>query len=154
MNAHPIIISFLSLSPVNSLPSFSSITLFYFLSFTLTASLSPWILLSFSLHFSQQLSPLWYLLLSCWNFTPPSSLILTHSVYEESKKTISCIELQHQFDTLQNVSMFFSAGPKNVQKHILNHWFGENIIMMRSSRAWPKQANTLYRIYSLNKSTF
>ncbi len=85
--------------PLSPLPSSM------FLSFTLTASLSPWILLSFSLHFSQQLSPL------CTILQSHSNTLCIWRI----QKTISCIltsELQHQFDTLQNVSMFFSAGPK------------------------------------------
>lgn len=49
--------------PLSPLPSF-------FLLFTLTPLVLPWTLLSFSLHFKHQHSPLWYLLLSCCYFTP------------------------------------------------------------------------------------
>lgn len=160
MNAHPIFLSFLSLSPVNSLPNFSSPFLHYPFFLFIVHSHGLSLALNRALFFTSFQSVAFFTVV-------PSSLLLEFSTILQSnshtlctwriQKTFSCIstsELQHQFDTLQNVSMFFSEGPKNVQKHILNHWFGENISMMRSSQAWPKQANTLYRIYGLSKSAF
>ncbi len=75
MNAHHIFLSFLSLSTVNSLP-LSPLPSSMFLSFTLTASPHP-----------ESYSPFLFISVSSFlHCAPSSSLILTHSVYEESKK--------------------------------------------------------------------
>ncbi len=89
MNAHHIFLSFLSLSPVNSLP-LSPLPSSMFLSFTLTASPHPESY-SFSLHFSQQLSPLCTILQSHSAFRPQSySISLTPS------RTSPCFSLRVQ----------------------------------------------------------